>query len=233
MLLRLLGVIRFFIVKPDLLLIIKSAQFSFTALLFPHSPAYAKTDETCLGSERAEVGVMYLHGLELDRPSNEEKHNRKVLKAWAERRNLRVSLPRSPFLCGKKACWPREPEDALDASLAAAQKASGQCLGNRRLQMILGFSNGGYLVNRHFLRCQRRMVSLVSFGAAGPTTGTDLVEPIAGSQCDSLIVVAAREELTFRDAKKFSEFWSKKSLPVKFRSFTGKHGLDLETLGDL
>ena len=93
----------------------------------------------CLGAPSAAHRAVYLHGLDSAGPSWQELHNRDVLAELAARFDLRLALPRG--VCPRGRCWPE-----ADSALPWIRAAARACFGHKRLNGLIGFSNGGFLV---------------------------------------------------------------------------------------
>jgi hypothetical protein len=63
---------------------------------------------SCIGSEKAPLGAVYLHGMDSVIPSDQEMQNRKILQDISEKYNIRIALPRASQTCAQspnQICW--------------------------------------------------------------------------------------------------------------------------------
>lgn len=107
----------------------------------------------CLGAESASNMIVYLHGMDIPAKSAQEIQNREKLLRIASKTNSRVALPRALRRCPgtvDQICWGWSFNDNELADIKQSiQSAATQC-GAPPHYVIVGFSNGGYGINRLF-----------------------------------------------------------------------------------
>lgn len=147
-----------------------------TAPSYPRVPAGdANAVASCIGPEDSMGFMVYLHGRDFDPPGTLELQNRHVLEQIAENLHIKIALPRGSETCGGNGpprCWGWEISDSqTEEALKAIQSAADSCFGSGKSFGLIGFSNGGYVVDRIYRTCALRSSSWfisVGAGAANP-----------------------------------------------------------------
>ena len=192
----------------------------------------------CYGSPEAQLQVIYLHGFDTPRPGPEELRSRVALREWAKTGTVRVALPRSNQSCKVQSqnkdllCWPAKEPTQAQTSLDAAVSQSGQCLLKGKPALILGFSNGGWLVNKLHRWCLvPKDQQLAAAGAAGML---DEHSPKSLRDCGRLYQLIGQEDVYNKDAaSKFVEAAKARQGRVQTISYVGGHYLTIEALKQL
>lgn len=193
-------------------------------------PAYAATE--CFGPMDAKKQLIYLHGIDSKDPGELELLNRSRLKFIAESLNIRIALPRSETICrGDQLCWNTgadTPELVL-GRLQRARELAADCLSSTAPIHWIGFSSGGYLLNKLIRFClDIDAASLLSVGAAGTAAASD---PADLSTCTPLKLLVSRTEITRPDTESFYSSMRAKGALIELHYFEGGHELPLaETL---
>lgn len=155
----------------------------------------------CLGPKDARSFAVYLHGMDVPSLSDQEVHNREVLARVAHALSIRIALPRTMTACRndpQQLCWGWTFDDQeLAIATPAITRAAHECFGDRDFDVI-GFSNGGYLVDKLFRSCSlatwlpgaRRLVTVGASMMKGP------LEPQPGSLagCGSLTMLSGSDD---------------------------------------
>jgi hypothetical protein len=103
-----------------------------------------------------------------------------------------------PRICASR-CWGWAFDAAeLDAAAALVRGSASECFGDRSFDVI-GFSNGGYLVNQLLRTCSLRTrlpraSRLITVGAAAPLQGTLEAKPVSLEGCGDLTMLVGRED---------------------------------------
>jgi predicted esterase len=142
----------------------------------PRVPAGDPTSTaSCIGPDDPRGFMVYLHGRDFDPPGTLELQNRRVLEQIAENLHIKIALPRGSETCGGNGpprCWGWEISDSqTEEALKAIQSAADSCFGPGKSFGLIGFSNGGYVVDRIFRTCALQSSSWfisVGAGAANP-----------------------------------------------------------------
>ncbi len=202
-------------------------RFLWFALLIPHLSWSAE----CIGPTNG-VPVIYLHGIDTASPGELERSNRKNLERIARDLPARVALPRSPQTCKRGLCWNPNTDTPsnTDQLIKEALRQSSSCFEpSSPPPILLGFSSGGYLVNKILRYCLNAPVRrLISVGAAGTTADSD---PKALGDCLSLTLLVSQTEETRPAAEAFASVMRARNGSVSLRYFSGDHELPFrETL---
>ena len=198
--------------------------FILTLLIF-NQTSYA-TD--CLGPINAKINVIYLHGIDTTKPNSLELQNRERLQKIANALSARISLPRSPQLCKDqtKLCWNPNIDQAENAKalLQEATELSKECFHSNDSQPhLIGFSSGGFLVNKIIRYClKRNFQSIMSIGAS---SATDESDPRDLTNCSPLRMLVSRTEATREAAEKFYSIIKQRNGNIRLDYFDGDHEL--------
>lgn len=202
------------------------------------APAGAKLD--CIGEPTAERFVVYLHGMDSEAPSEQEQHNREVLAKLAKAQGVRFALPRASMACPTRAgsvCWGWKFDEA-EASAAATQidAAATGCFPGKPYG-VLGFSNGGYLLNKLLRSCRLEAMLpkaewLIGVGSARFEGEGELeAEPKSLAGCGRLLLLSGREDSYNFDPKHhLYELLVAKGADVEHFEFPGGHILEETSL---
>ena len=158
----------------------------------------AKEMNRCLGKKGAAHSFVYLHGLDPSYGSNEEWTNRKILKQLADKYDVRIALPRSKNRCNGKFCWVYGTPRTMQASIDHVYQESKACGIDAKKAWIIGFSNGGYFLNRLFQNCRLQGNHISVAAPSSVLSGKSL------ASCGNLHVVAGKKEISYRGAKRLA-----------------------------
>lgn len=76
------------------------AAIAILLLLFSTvSRAAEELEVSCLGLSNAKHALIFLHGMDSSRPSQQELSNRAILERIADSLNVRIALPRAANMC--------------------------------------------------------------------------------------------------------------------------------------
>jgi hypothetical protein len=123
----------------------------------------------CLNPSKSDIGIVYLHGMDIATVSDQEKRNREKLFRIAEKLKISVAVPRATGICPTNPtqfCWgwgfSREQLSQIKERVSAAV----QICGLKKVVALVGFSNGGYAVNALHSECMADIYGqLISIGA--------------------------------------------------------------------
>ncbi|MFK7825721.1 MAG: hypothetical protein AB8G05_16330 [Oligoflexales bacterium] len=189
---------------------------------------YVKSVE-CFGSTNSQ-SMIFLHGI--DRPAKPDAANSsayKVLKKLANNLGFRLAFPRSNSHCmqGRKICWNVSNQvDELKIIYQEIANKSAGCFPKNSKPIIVGFSNGGYFLNKLVHHCiLPKNASVISIGAAG-----NIRKKISLAKCASLDLVLGLYESTYHAGLKY--YLKMKSLKanVRIKKFKGGHMVPYDPL---
>lgn len=207
-------------------------ELSFLFLLIPlyltAKPSYGAKQKVslaaCHGTPQAQEGIIYFHGLDPRKPSKQELFNREQLKKLSERKNFRLAIMRSHYICSKNvACWPMSTSKKIKLTLDQTLKASKSCLGSVNKISAIGFSNGGYYVSKLVQMCHPNPFrKVIAIGSAGSWS-----KKVKGSleKCGQLDLFVGNKDVTFPKAKKYYQYLKKRQAHISFHDFPGGHEL--------
>lgn len=173
----------------------------------------------CIGAPDAPLRVVYLHGLDTYGPTWQEMKSRATLRAVARTAGARIALPRAP---GR---WTAD----LAGSRKAIDESARRCFGNSSAPyVLLGFSEGAYLVNEMYLECRPdRVAWFISAGGEGSVPKGALAD---ASVCGRMVVIAGRHEPSYVVNRGFARRLQKRGGDVRFIEHDGVHELTFPTL---
>jgi predicted esterase len=192
----------------------------------------------CLGPTNATSFAIYLHGMDGQTPSDQEIGNREVLASIAERLSMRIALPRSTRACPTQKgsiCWGWSFDDTeLDEATSTLRAAAATCFGDKPV-VLVGFSNGGYLLTRLVSTCTlgRRMpratrVVTVGSGNLSAPLGP---QPTSLADCGELtMLVGERDQYNFDPKGNLLKELHAKNANAREVRFDGGHLLVTEPL---
>jgi len=188
--------------------------------------------EDCLGPDQATSAWFYLHGMDEPTVGDHEQRNRHLLSKIASEMNLRIAIPRGNQLCDKKACWNHQGVKQVVASIDDAIEKSRECLGKRPVVGMIGFSNGGYLLNKYFQSCHHEnYISYLVIGALGELSAKEQRPIKQQESCGQLTLGIGDKDQLHRRVKSLHQSLQKK-FPQRttLQIFEGGHDLDEKTL---
>src|SRR5262249_37570459 len=126
--------------------------------LDPSAPEVDLTTARCIGPADAKRFAVYLHGADAPALSDQEVGNRRTLAQIAKELSIRIALPRASSTCPNQpgsVCWGWTYNDAeRTAAVTAIDAAAAACFPTDRRFVLIGFSNGGYLLEKLFRTCE-------------------------------------------------------------------------------
>ena len=197
----------------------------------------SELDVSCIGAASAEVFVIYLHGMDSVQPSPQEIVNRNILNQIAKTKNIRFALPRAQLKCPNQPesiCWGWKFDQAeLAAVLPQILQSRSTCFSQDKPFIILGFSNGGYLLAHWYSQAMmpsysQRPISLVASGSGKgdiPSNITNL------SQNPSLtLIIGKQDQFNFDPTQSLFHRLKDLKAPANLIEFDGGHILDENSL---
>ena len=185
--------------------------------------------QECIGSETAKHFVVYLHGIDTQEPSPQEKTNREKLNSLAKKLNLRIAIPRATKKCPNEPamlCWGWNFNDAEVTKLTLEEVAAKakKCFPKAEKQILLGFSNGGFVVNRIVQDCLKTPYSKLVSIAAGGSWKTGTAQDL--SRCGSIVfLIGQKDEFNYVSVKKYETWLKQNKATTKLVEFSGSHEL--------
>ena len=182
----------------------------------------------CVGEASSKSGIVYLHGMDIPEKSTQELTNREVITRIAAKIGARVAFPRAEGKCpGSPSliCWGWKFDVTelrhLKQQIASAAAACGAPPG----YIVLGFSNGGYAVNRLFEECLMEPDQLQISVAAGnrPFKRMGAKEsPL--EKCGTLkMIVGNKDHHNNQNTLQYVDDLKKRDGKVILTEFPGKH----------
>lgn len=190
--------------------------------------------QECLGSEKAKHSVVYLHGMDTTSPSPQEMRNREVLNDLAQKLNLRIALPRAISICPNnqnQICWGWDFSDvsSITSSLEIVSAAAKKCFSKSNHIILLGFSNGGFVVNRLIQDCLKTPYTQFISVAAGGTWNANSTKDL--SQCGSLVLLIGRKDSSnYKPVKEYHSWLKQNKAATTLIEFPGSHELPSKEL---
>jgi len=167
--------------------------------------------------------LVFLHGMSNRFSLIQESSSFKTIGKIAKKLKVCAAAPRSALTCsgGKKLCWNMyRKKEKVQRLLQAVTKASSHCLNPAKPVIYIGFSNGGYLVNKWAQWCLLKAPdALVSIGAAGSLPGG----VTKGGHCSTLHLMASRQEMVFEQARAYFQNFQQRIGNIVFKTYRGGH----------
>lgn len=187
----------------------------------------------CMGPDNAKSFAVYLHGIDSQKPSDQEKTNRKILSSIATKLKMKFALPRASEKCGPSICWgwALTDKDAKSA-IGAIEAAANKCFPKSSNYGLVGFSSGGYMATKLFRSCTTpRKVSWIVTSGSTMMKGPIEPEPKDLSQCGKLSMLVGTKDEGNRDPKKnYLNLLLAKKARATYEEFDGSHELNENTL---
>lgn len=182
----------------------------------------------CAGEASSKRGIVYLHGMDIPEKSAQELANREIITRIAKKIGARVAFPRAEAGCPgnpSQICWGWKFDTAelvrLKQKIASAAESCGAPPG----YMVLGFSNGGYAVNRLFEECLLAPETLVVSVAAGnrPFKRVGEKQSKLGT-CGTLkMIVGTKDHFNNQDTRQYVTELKSREGKVFLTEHPGKH----------
>jgi predicted esterase len=193
------------------------------------SPATAGSN-ACYGPKSAKHGVIYFHGLDQPGVGSQEKTNRRLLSTLAGQLKIRIAVPRANERCRQGLlCWPHQSAKEINKTLEQVQTQVKTCLDKRPVKGFIGFSNGGYLINKAFQLCRSddKARAFLVIGAAGDLKRS----PKKLSQCGQLTLAIGRNDQIHRRVEQLAGRLKKRYQDhITFKTFPAAHVLHAGTV---
>lgn len=181
----------------------------------------------CIGPKTASNFAVYLHGMDTQKPSPQEQSNRQKLLKIADRLNIRIALPRATDLCPNDKnllCWGWNFKDSkiVDAALSTSVKAETECFPNKKKIGLIGFSNGGFIVNQIIKDCTKTEFSwFISIGAAGSWNDSSIKDL---NQCGRISLLAGKQDKSnYENIKNLAAWLRKNKAQVRLIEYENGH----------
>lgn len=202
-------------------------------LLISTSPSLATE---CIGSKDLKTGAIYLHGMDTEPPSAKELSNRSSLAAISKSLKIGFSMPRAKNKCpdNRLFCWGWNFNDSesVESAIVTAMNAKAECFPKATSVGLIGFSNGGFVVNQIIKDCRKTTFNwLISIGAGGSQNKNNEKDL---SKCGSLILMAGKNDTYNYEPIKGLAGWLKtRGADIKIVEYNDGHVLpekDLENV---
>ena len=194
------------------------------ALLFVASNAKAAITE-CIGPKDATHYAIYLHGMDTEKPSEQEKINREHLAAVAKELKMKIALPRAPGKCPvneSELCWGWNFKDAKEnkAIIATITAAKLNCFVSAKDVGLIGFANGGQAVNQIYRSCNSKNFAWFISVGAGSAWGSKEAPDL--NTCGPIRLIAGKQDkYNFESIKGFAKWLTEKKADVAITEFEG------------
>jgi predicted esterase len=184
----------------------------------------------CEQRKDAKFSLVYLHGLDPQEPSLQEKQNREILQSLSLKHAANLLIPRSKILCkNKNLCWLHANAVEHEKVYKEILDATGRCVKNPVPIVLLGFSNGGYFASKVATRCYNGIAAVIASGSAGNAQDARVDQKRAPS-CPPIYLTMGRRDLSFTKAEKFYAGLKAAGYQISFEPFSGSHELSKATL---
>ena len=209
-------------------------SFKYIVILLVASPMISYAE--CFGPKNSKTVVVYLHGMDSESPSQQELENRKVLSKISESLKIGIAIPRAKSKCPNKTqlCWGWNFNEAsvVDSALQLAIESQKLCFTKVTNIGLLGFSNGGFVVNQIVKDCKKTDFNwLISIGAGGSFNKNDQTD---FSKCSSLTLMAGKEDkFNYESIKDLAKWMKDHKANITLVEYDSGHSLpekDLETV---
>jgi hypothetical protein len=200
---------------------------SLALIVLSISNSFAATK--CLGPEKSEMQIIYLHGFNVNAADAKiEAENEKILQKMATVLKARIALPKSPIKCknGIDYCWKpvkNKPQNS-QANFKTARDLSASCFGANKKAHLLGYSNGGYLAAQIMRYCLvEDFLSVVAVSASAEATG---IKDYSG--CKELHLVNSTKDPVYKGAYIFLENVKKLKGKISLHAYNSTEAFPLE-----
>ena len=204
-----------------------------SAILFILIPKIVWAVE-CIGPKNSKNSIVYLHGMDTPTPGEQEILIRQKLTTISEKLNLRLALPRATKMCptnAKLMCWGWDFSNSkiIDEALASAFLAAKECFPQAKKLGLIGFSNGGLVVNQIVKDCKETPFSwFISVGAAGSWKKNETKNL---KECGTLYLFAGKQDKSnYLNIKNFSAWFKSQGANTELVEHDGGHAVPSEEL---
>lgn len=188
-------------------------------------PSLAVETLACAGDVKSSHALIYLHGVDPKDPTEQEVSNRALLSRLAKTEGIALAMLRSTSPCTQasfrgKLCWPRGTETSINDLWRDMLASARPCHSKNAKVGAIGFSNGGFFLNRLVGLCVDSPVRwFLSIGSAGSgTNGTK-----GGKACGELHLLIGKKDITNSKAKAFYKELQALGRQVRLQEFDGGH----------
>lgn len=213
---------------------------TFLFIKFFYKSSNPATITECFGNKNAEYNLIHVHGIDDPSISAKEKNIREKIIKLAKKFNLRVAVPRSnntrecpksKFYEGKDIfCWPQSNLEDIKSSLTILQNSADKCfIRNKENIILLGFSNGGYLLNQLFDQCLMEE-NQIYISVASAEWGQKKID-YSLQKCGKLFMTIGKyDKYQYENALKYVQKLKNKEGDVQLFQFDGGHVFPEETI---
>ena len=177
--------------------------------------------------------LVFLHGMEDPSRRGAFLKDELILKKIADELNVKVALPRSGLTCNSssKVCWNMFTSlTSVEKLLKDIQSRSGRCFRVDQKTIYIGFSNGGYFLNKVSQHCLLKHDDrIISIGSAGSVIKNSHNE----KACSGLHLMVSSEERTYPETLRFYLALQKIKRRVGLSVHTGYHRIPYPELKNL
>jgi hypothetical protein len=166
-----------------------------------------------LGSSSPKYVFVYLCGL-VQETDSEKYSSYQILDRLGKRLDVRFLAITPTHRCSaldNKLCWPSHNKEEL----LRTYNEINQAIGSQKVDGFIGFSNGGFFLNRlvQFIELDKPVITI---GAAGPYYGH--------AKKNSLhLLIGNKDEFHYEHAKKFYADAQQSLLTIKLYEYAGGH----------
>ncbi len=190
----------------------------------------------CIGSKDSKKVAVYLHGIDTEPPSTQEIQNRLILSSISKKLKMGFAVPRAKNKCpdNKSLCWGWNFNDSesVESAIITAKATKLKCFPKATSAGLIGFSNGGFVVNQIIKGCRKTEFSwFISIGAGSSWSENDKKDL---SKCSSLILMAGKKDkFNYEPIKELGKWFKDQKANVNIVEFNDGHSLpekDLENI---
>lgn len=169
-----------------------------------------------LGDQKSDSVWVYLCGLTQDFDSTSEIQIRNSLDELGKKVQIAFIAIKPPVRCsqyGNSLCWPHETTQEIENTYAYILKV----LKNRKIAGIVGFSNGGFFINR-LVQTRSFDFPLISIGASGYLDNASHANKL-------FLIVGKKDAYHYQDAYNFYKASQQSPLKVIFLEHENGHSI--------
>lgn len=208
---------------------------SLILLLFFIYTATTALAQDCIGPKNAKAGMVFLHGMDSPEFGPQERKTREHLAKIAGELDIAFALPRSTMKCPTKpdlVCWgwSFHELDSVDNALAASEKAKQTCFPEAKSTGIMGYSNGGYVVNYILKYCKKNSFDwAISIGAGSTWKDSDPVTDM--SSCGKYVfLIGTKDTYNYDTVLKMKPWLEKRNVKFSISEYDDGHTVPYKEL---